>query len=210
MQDSESVAGGWLVAAGGLGVALITAIYATTNPVGGPLTPDLAIADVIALTGGAANRLRIAGSIGLVADILLIGGCLILALRTGEPVAKRLLWLWVMLSTAIFFVVDGLAAGVLGPIATTGDENAMRLARLGYDIAFALGVGTFGAGLIAGFWVTGWPAAMRILALATGLVSVATFILFLLGVVLPLVMGAMVGLAGIVAVVIGYREVRGA
>jgi hypothetical protein len=92
MEDKLSTKlGGWLVTIGALGVTIITGIYAAAPPAASvPLPADVPIAAALAATRTASLKLTLAGSVGIVADILLIAGCALLALREGEPAVKRL------------------------------------------------------------------------------------------------------------------------
>lgn len=212
MRDEAGVIGGWLVVAGAAGVVLISGIYASAPPdASAPLPAGTSIATALAATLASVDRLRLAGSIGLVADLLLIGGCFALMLREGEPVLKRLFWLWLALSTAIFFGVDGLASQVIPRLATmTGDDlSAFALARMSYDGAFTLGVGAFGLAFMAAFFAReSWGPLLRLASLAVGAVSLIAFGLHLLGVTVPLLLGISVGLAGILGAAMGYLETR--
>ena len=111
-----------------------------------PLPADVPIAVALAATRTASLKLTLAGSVGIVADILLIAGCALLALRDGEPAVKQLFWIGLALSTGLFIVVDGLAGQVIPTIAamTEKDLTAFALARKSFDVAFVLGVATFG------------------------------------------------------------------
>lgn len=208
-ENQSAVVGGWLVALGALGVAAITAIYASApTAASAPLPAGTPIAEALAATVGARSQLWMAGTIGMVADVILIAGCLVLALRSGEPVTKRLFWIWLMLSTAIFFVVDGLAGAVLPELAaeTGADQTAYLFARRAYDAAFALGVGTFGVGFVAaGLGSTG---TWRWVTLTLGVASMGAFGLHLFGVTVPLLLGICVGIAGVLGAFSGYREAR--
>jgi len=212
MRDEAGVIGGWLVVAGAVGVVLISGIYASApTDASAPLPAGTPMATALAATTASVGRLWLAGSMGFVADILLIGGCFVLMLREGEPVLKRLLWLWLALSTAIFFAVDGLASQVIPQLAVvTGDDlSAFTLARKSYDAAFALGVGTFGLAFMAAFLAReSWGVVLRYLSLAVGAISLIAFGLHLWGVTVPLLMGISVGLVGILGAAMGYLETR--
>lgn len=212
MRDEAGVIGGWLVVAGALGVVLVSGIYASAPiDASAPLPIATPMATALAATTASVGRLWLAGSIGLIADILLIGGCFVLLLREGEPVLKRLFWLWLALSTAIFFVVDALASQVIPQlvVATGDDLSAFTLARKTYDGAFALGVGTFGFGFMAAFLAReSWGAILRYLSLIVSAISLIAFGLHLMGVNVPLLLGISVGLAGILGAAMGYLETR--
>jgi hypothetical protein len=212
MEDKLSTKlGGWLVTIGALGVTIITGIYAATPPAASvPLPADVPIAVALAATRTASLKLTLAGSVGIVADILLIAGCALLALRDREPAVKRLFWIGIALSTGLFIVVDGLAGQVIPTIAamTEKDLTAFALARKSFDIAFVLGVATFGAASLAAFAITDWPQLLRFAVLGLGILAIASVALHLAGVTLPLLIGASVGLAGILGIIIGVREMR--
>ena len=214
MEDKLSTKlGGWLVTIGALGVTIITGIYAATPPAASvPLPADVPIAVALAATRTASLKLTLAGSVGIVADILLIAGCALLALRDREPAVKRLFWIGLALSTGLFIVVDGLAGQVIPTIAamTEKDLTAFALARKSFDIAFVLGVATFGAASLAAFAITDWPQLLRFAVLGLGILAIASVALHLAGVTLPELFGASVGLAGILGIIIGVREMRSA
>ena len=70
---------------GALGVTIITGIYASAPPAASvPLPADVTIAAALAATRTASLKLTLAGSVGIVADILLIAGCVLLAPRDGR------------------------------------------------------------------------------------------------------------------------------
>ncbi len=206
--------GSWLLTIGALGVTIITGIYAAAPPAASvPLPADVPIAAALAATRTASLKLTLAGSVGMiVADILLIAGCALLALRDGEPAVKQLFWIGLALSTGLFIVVDGLAGQVIPTIAamTEKDLTAFALARKSFDIAFVLGVATFGAASLAAFAITDWPQLLRFAVLGLGILAIASVALHLAGVTLPLLIGASVGLAGILGIIIGVREMRSA
>ena len=93
----ERAIGGWLAAAGSLGVVVITAIYASVPPeASAPLPPGASFGAVLAATLTASAKRRLAGTIGIVADIVLIAGCALLAMprrsrRRSECAANAVL-----------------------------------------------------------------------------------------------------------------------
>jgi hypothetical protein len=109
-------------------------------------------------------------------------------------------------------VVDGIAGQVIPTIAamTEKDLTAFALARKSFDIAFVLGVATFGAASLAAFAITDWPQLLRFASLGLGILAIASVALHLAGVTLPVLFGASVGLAGVLGIIIGVREMRSA
>jgi hypothetical protein len=211
MPDANAKLGGFLAMAGSAAVVLITGIYASApTAANAPLPGAVPMADALAATVAAAGRLQAAGTIGIVGDAILIGGCALLALRGTEPPLKRLFWIWLGLSTAIFIAVDGLAAAVLPDVArgSGADIGAYALGKRAFDLCFALGVFVFGAALLVAAAERSVPQWLRLVSLVAGLLSVAGFLLHVAGTTLPLLFGAAVGLVGVLGVVFGYRETR--
>jgi hypothetical protein len=212
-QKMEGRLGGWLVAIGALGVTIITGIYASAPPAASvPLPADIPMAAALAATLASSLKLMLAGTIGIAADIILIAGCALLALRAGEPAMKRLFWIGLAVSTGLFVIVDSLAGQVIPTVAamTTGDLTAFALARKLFDTSFALGVATFGAASLAGYAVLDWPRLLRLASFGLGLLALGSILLHLFGVTLPILIGLCVGLAGVLGIVIGLREMRAA
>lgn len=149
--------------------------------------------------------MQIAGTIGLVADILLIGGGLLSALRQDRSLGQRLFWIWTALSTPIFVVVDGLAGLALPDLIAAGDMTSYPLFRTLYDLAFVLGTATLGAGLIAA-WFSEWPLWLRGVALIVGALLLLAFGLDVGGGAPPLLFGACVGLAGLAGACLALTE----
>lgn len=205
--------GAELVAAiGSAGVLLISAIYASAPPEASvPLPEGFALEAAFKASQGATLRLQTAGTVGLAADILLIGGGVALALRGDRSLGQRLFWIWIAASTAIFLVVDGLAGQVMPSLLQSGDFAAWRVARTAFDLAFVIGVATFGAGLIAAWFAKpDWPLWLRALALLGGVIAELAFGLRLAGDTLPLLFGASVGFAAVVGLLrAGAEMLRG-
>ena len=198
-----------LVAAiGSAGVLLITAIYASAPSIASaPLPEGFAIDAAFKASQNAAMRLQTAGTVGLVADILLIGGGVALAMRQEPSIGQRLFWIWIAASTAVFIVVDGLAGQVMPSLLQTGDFAGYRLARTAFDLAFVIGTATFGAALIAAWFAKpDWAFWLRSLALLGGVTAELAFLLHLTGQTIPLLFGASVGLAAVVGLLCAGAE----
>lgn len=206
--DIRQRAGELIAAIGSAGVLLISAIYASAPPEAvTPLPEGFALEAAFKASRNAAMRLQTAGTVGLVADILLIGGCAVLAIRAGSSLGQRLFWIWIGASTAIFVVVDGLAGEVMPSLLQSGDLATYRLARGAFDLAFVIGDATFGAGLIAAWFAkSDWAAWLRSLALLGGLIAELAFVLRLAGQTIPMLFGASVGLAAVVGLLCACSE----
>ena len=211
MDLARSRVGGWLVAIGSLGVSLAAALYATTPASASiPLPIGLPLSEALAQTLTSSHTLAWAGTVGLVADVLLIGGCGLLALRPAEAVAKQLLWIGLGVSMGIFILVDALAGQVMPTVAALSgtDMAAFALAREAFDISVTLGIFTFGMGFLAAFGVRGWPVALRYAALALGSLALVTSGLHIVGVTVTGLFGASIGAVGIMGIVVGVYEAR--
>ena len=213
MDKVSTKAGGWLVAIGALGVFIITAIYASAPPVASaPLPANVPMTVALAATRLASLKLTLAGTIGIFADILLIAGCALLALRNKEPAIKRLFWIGLALSTGLFVIVDGLAGQVIPAVAamTVNDLTAFAAVRKIFDISFLLGVATFGAASLLALSIPGWSRFLRFAVFGLGVLAIAGVVLHFAGMTLPILIGASVGLASILGIVIGVVELRSA
>jgi hypothetical protein len=210
----ERRTGGWLVVAGAVGVVIATGIYASAPPdASAPLPMGISIATALAASRDSVGRLTAAGTIGIIADIILVGGCLLLTRGPEISTGKRLLWLWFAISTLLFTIVDALAGQVIPNLIAPPaiDISGYAVARRLFDVMFALGVATFGLGFIAAFLAPEYRATkLRWLYLATGLLSIFAFALHLAGGNAALLLGASVSLAGLLTVHLGYRETRAA
>jgi hypothetical protein len=134
---------------GSVGIVVTSALYAAAPPRVALPMPGPAIAEALrdAAAGGA--LVVAAGSVGVLSDLFLIAGALMLAVHRHptahglEPVG----WTLVAIATLIFVGVDALAAGVLIPLATMGGaEAAFAGFKHTFDILFVVGTLAFGFG----------------------------------------------------------------
>lgn len=138
------------VAIGAFGVVVTSAFYAL-SPVAAALPmPNPSFAD--ALNGMIAGRMTMiaAGTIGIISDVTLAVGTLILMVfRTPASLQlERVGWAFVTISVLIFVMVDSLSAGVLAQIATfDGATAAFAGFKLLFDTLFIVGTIAFGLGL---------------------------------------------------------------
>lgn len=217
MNNSRSVFwGGALLALGSLGVVVASVFYAL-SPVAAalPAGPDL----TAAMAGSLAGRftLTIAGSVGIIADVLFVAGCLLL-MTFREPVGlalERAGWALGALSVTVFVFVDALSAAVLSPVAELG-MPAYAGFKLFYNLLFVLGTLVFGLSapaILAGEWKAEKPVLPRWLSgvgIATGIVALVAAAPAFVGVALPQVIGIAIALGSIVFGVYGLLICRNA
>lgn len=142
---------GVAVAIGAFGVVL-TSIFYALSPVSAALPmpdPILAVA-LHSMIAGRATMVA-AGTIGILADVILAAGTLLL-LVFRPPASlqiERVGWALVTISVLIFVLVDSLSAGVLTQIAALEEAAAFAGFKLLFDTLFVLGTITFGLGVPA-------------------------------------------------------------
>jgi hypothetical protein len=148
---SDARIGALIVAIGSFGVLITSLLYAAS-----PLQAALPVMplDLHAAAGGAvrgAGTLHAAGAIGILADVLVTIGGLMLGihqLRRGSALSGAG-WLFIALSTIHFTIVDAVAGFVLMPVAAaSGASPAFLAVKTLFDVLFALGTATFGAGAV--------------------------------------------------------------
>jgi hypothetical protein len=211
MRDDSTI-GGWLAFLGAAGIAAVALLYAIALPVGATLATGMTMAEAMTQQVRYDSLLQVAGGLGIVADFLLVGGALLLGLRSAPAVSdRRLMWLLLALSTSVFFIVDALAGQVLGRLAAANDEPVYAGVRLVYDATFVLGVGAIGCAFLAGGLLAhSLPPLLRYLALALGIAGLAGFGLYMIGINIPLLLGGCVGGAAALGAVLAAVETRGA
>jgi hypothetical protein len=210
MDEGERVLGGWLALVGSAGVVVVTAVYASAPPLASlPLPNVVPLEQVIADNLAGASSMRLAGALGVIFDVPLIGGAMLLAFGSRGRPAARLFWLWLAMSTLTFLVADSLAASALADIAaiSSGDHSAFLLARRIFGSAFLLGTGIFGAAFLVLYFETSLPPLLRYAALTAGALGLIAFGLGAPGIIVPLLLGGSIGLAGVLGVVLAWREI---
>ncbi len=154
-------------------------------------------------TLSATGRLRLAGNIGLIADLLLIAGVSVF-IRRANTVWGQVFWSLILLSTFMFVFVDGLAAYVVIPVVQSGSVETFIAVRGLFDICFSFGVLTFGTAFLSLAMVE--KGLLRIASFVVALAGIAGYALFVAGLTQPLLLGFNVGLAGILLILIGLRH----
>lgn len=207
--DGMSVAGGWLVCIGLLGVVITSALYALSPPqtVLPSGTPDLLQAR--ALAAGGAPTIRAAGLIGIVGDLLFACGALVLHQRSRR-VAAAIGWSLIALCGVIFIIVDSMACFALVPAAA--DAGAFAAIKLLFDALFLAGTIATGLGMILLFATR--SAGEESLLASAGLLSGCACIAGTLACLTGLPAGPMVGLSiaasSLCGAILGYRVARSA
>jgi hypothetical protein len=206
--------GGLLLAVGSIGV-VVTSVFYALSPVAAALPAG---GDILAaLEGSLAGRvtLTLAGSFGIVADVLFAAGSLLLLIYR-EPAGlaiERVGWVLGALSVVIFVFVDALSAGVLSVVAGLGVAGYLGF-KLLYNILFVLGTLVFGLSapaLFAGELMAAssvlprWVSAAGLAAGAVGFVAAAVWFA---GVALPLVIGLSIALGSCVFAAYGFLIAR--
>lgn len=190
--------GGAAIAIGGAGVIATSVLYSMSPPAAAlPLVP----LDLVAAAEGAVRgelTMRLAGLIGVLGDVLVTGGGLLLGaerLSRGQALAA-LGWFLVATSTILFAVVDALVGFVLPPVAAAaGASTALLAAKTLFDALFMLGTATFGIGAALAAWHDAWtrgsvPRPLAVAALAAAVAALAGGLGGLFGLDLHRLMGA--------------------
>ncbi|MEE9454183.1 MAG: hypothetical protein V3V13_07365 [Paracoccaceae bacterium] len=194
---------GILIMLGAAGVVIISGIYgAAPHLASVPLPANVDMHIVLETTLNARLFLQLAGNIGLLADILLVAGALLI-LRTSLTTLGILFWNGILASTFLFVLVDGLAAFILPKLAEGAMLEGFSVARYTFDFFFAFGVLIFGlAFLCRGIEMSG---KARAVSLSIFVAASIGFALFVMNITQPLLLGLGVGGAGIYLVFIGMR-----
>src|SRR5580692_4291806 len=171
--------GGAAVALGALGVTATSVLYAISPPAAAlPAQPfDHALALAGAVAG--ARTMFGAGTVGILSDIVMAVGALLVAFelaRRGRGIAVAG-WIAILLSIIVFTFVDAIVGYVLGPVAAMRDGAAAfaGFKRL-FDVLFLLGTTAFGAGAMLALTSemrSATPMANKPVALAGALIGLA-------------------------------------
>jgi hypothetical protein len=143
------------IAAGAAGVIATSAFYGLSPPQAALPMPDPMMVQASDAAAAGASLLKAGGTIGIVSDVVLVVGALVLmARRTAtEDGVERLGWAGIAVSALVFIMVDAMAGYVLPEVAVIPNSGAAfaGFKRL-FDVLFVLGTLAFGAAMMAIFW----------------------------------------------------------
>lgn len=136
------------VAFGALGIVFTSACYAL-SPVAAALPHPTVPGDAIAETLRGAFTMRLAGVVGMPADVLFAAGAALVAWRALSESRPGLALGWALAGFAslVFVVVDGLVGAVLPDVARDAPQSYLGFRRL-FDALFASGTLAFGVGAL--------------------------------------------------------------
>lgn len=206
---------GWAVALGSFGVFVGSIVYAL-SPVEAALpVPQPIWANALRATVAGSPRLQLAGSIGVVSDVILAAGTALFAAATARHAVERLGWALLTLSVIIFVFVDVLAAGVLPRMAAlTGADSVYAGFKALFDTLFVAGTFTFGLGALATLLpdrrttARFLPKPLRWLGIAAGVLALISTTLYLLQVAVPQMIGASIALGTLIFAFYGAQLAR--
>jgi hypothetical protein len=143
------------IAAGAAGVIATSAFYGLSPPQAALPMPDPTMTQASDAAAAGAALMKAGGTIGIVSDVALAVGALVLMARPAarDDAVERLGWAAIAVSAVVFITVDAMAGYVLGQIAVlpNGEAAFAGFKRL-FDVLFVLGTLTFGAATMAIFW----------------------------------------------------------
>jgi hypothetical protein len=207
-----------LIVLGAVGVIATSAFYAASGPEaalpGGAPSVAAARAATVAVTA----LMRAAGLCGMPSDVFLaVGALLFAATRRGSAAPVAIAgWLAMAVSGVVFIVVDAMVSFVLPSAAVFPDGAATYAAvRSLFDILFAIGTWTFGAGALAAAWSPDrpevrWPAVLWVMRVA-GVAGLAAGSAYMLGLPGSPLLGPGVVLGAVALLLLGasaYRSVQ--
>jgi hypothetical protein len=148
--DSSAVFWAGILVATGAGGVVVAGVFYALSPAPAALPmPNIAFAKALAGTIAGRAAMIAAGTIGVVFDVVLAAGALVMMVfrKPAGLQIERAGWAFVTISVLIFVMVDSLSAGVLPPIAAL-DGAAATFAgfKLLFDMLFILGTIAFGLG----------------------------------------------------------------
>jgi hypothetical protein len=177
-----------LVGVGALGLIATSTFYALAGPQAALPGGAHDIEAARSATAAAAGWMRAAGLVGMPSDVLLVvGGVMIAMTKRGESAGLAIAgWLAMAIAGALFIIVDAMVAFVLPPAALFANGGAAYAGlRALFDVLFAIGAWTTGAGALAAAWSAHWPEYHWRIVLwlmrAAGVVGVLANTAYLLG-----------------------------
>jgi hypothetical protein len=141
----------WLIALGALGLVATSVSYALAGPQAAMPGGATSVEAARSATAAAAGWMRAAGLFGMPSDVLLaVGGLMLASTKQGNGLGFAG-WLAMSIAGALFVVVDAMVGFVL-PVAAVHGDAAYVAARALFDVLFAIGGWTVGAGALAAAW----------------------------------------------------------
>jgi len=177
-----------LTGLGALGVIATSACYAIAGPQAALPGGAVAVETARAASMQAAGWMRAASLFGMPSDVLFtVGGLMLAATRRGAGAGVAIAgWLALAIAGVLFTIVDSMVGFVLLPMAAlVNGEAAYVGVRALFDVLFAIGAWTVGAGALAIAWSAHWPEYRSRTALwlvrASGVIGVVANSAYLLG-----------------------------
>jgi hypothetical protein len=206
--------GGIATALGSVGVAITTLFYALSPPAAAMPHQPLDLAGALAGAVAGATMMGAASTVGILFDIALAAGALLVAFefaRLGRGVAAAG-WAMMFVSVLLFTFVDVIVGQVLVPLAAAHGESMAFLGfKVLFDALFLLGTVAFGSGLVlamAAECSAGTPLVAKSLAYAgiiIGILGIAAAAACFVHLPLELAVGASIGLGSVLFIAIGIQ-----
>ncbi len=211
----ENFVPGIAVAIGSFGVVL-TSIFYALSPVPSALpSPNVSMSE--ALQGMISGKLTmmLAGIIGVISDVILIAGALLLMTKPESSPVKKIGWALIAIGVLIFVFVDSLSAGVLTQLAALEDAAPSFAAfKLFFDICFIFGTITVGLGTTAILFgeinaeSPILPKPLAWLGILFSVIGLIAALLYFAGISLPQVIGVSIAFTSLVFGIYGIRVTR--
>lgn len=213
-RDTILFVAGTALAIGGFGVVITSILYALSPSVAALPMPNPSFADALSATIAGRHTMVAAGIIGVISDLILIAGALLMTVfrKPASLQVEKLGWILVVLSVLLFVVVDALAAGVLFQLAQYGTiGTGFAGAKLLFDTFFIFGTITFGIGapiILACELRAASPILSKSFAwigIGVALAALVSGCLYFVGVNLSRVIGISVALEALLFAIYGLR-----
>jgi hypothetical protein len=201
------------ITAGAAGVIATSVFYGLAPPQAALPMPHPIMLQAVHAAAAAAPLMKTAGTIGIISDVTLaVGAMVLMADRTASGEAlERLGWAAVAVSAIVFIAVDAMAGYVLAEIAVLPDNQAAfaGFKRL-FDVLFILGTLAFGAASLAIFWNErrGGARILGTVGLLTGLLATLASSAYFVGIDLAQPLGLSIAAGSVLFVLLGVRIAR--
>ncbi|MGA2126412.1 MAG: hypothetical protein ABSG76_09695 [Xanthobacteraceae bacterium] len=198
------------IAAGAAGVIATSAFYGLSPPQAALPMPDPMMVQASDAAATGAALLKAGGTIGIVSDVVLVIGALVLMARrtASEDGLERLGWAGIAVSALVFVTVDAMAGYVLPEVAVmpNGAAAFAGFKRL-FDVLFVLGTLAFGAAMMAIFWNERRSGAriLGTIGFLTGLLATIVSCAYFIGVNLAQPIGISVAVGSVLFTLLGVQ-----